>query len=69
MLHSNTPIIKHNTLMRLADVSVKQKRKFKITTDSKHKLPVAPNVLACNFTVLIVHIFGLQKVGCSWQLS
>jgi putative transposase len=29
----------------------KQKRKFKATTDSKHALPVAPNLLDRNFTV------------------
>ena len=28
-----------------------QKRKFKVTTDSKHNLPVAPNLLARNFEV------------------
>jgi putative transposase len=39
------------TLMQLANVSAKQKKKFKATTDSKHKLPVAKNVLNRNFTV------------------
>ena len=29
----------------------KQKRKFKVTTDSKHNLPVAPNLLDRQFTV------------------
>lgn len=29
----------------------KQKRKFKVTTDSRHKLPVAPNVLNREFAV------------------
>ena len=29
----------------------KQKRKFKVTTDSRHNLPVAPNLLARDFTV------------------
>jgi putative transposase len=28
----------------------KQKRKFKVTTDSNHQLPVVPNLLARNFT-------------------
>jgi putative transposase len=37
--------------MQLADVAAKQKKKFKATTDSKHKLPVAPNVLDRNFVV------------------
>lgn len=29
----------------------KQKRKFKVTTDSRHNLPVAPNLLERNFAV------------------
>jgi transposase InsO family protein len=39
------------TVMKLAGVSAKQKKKFKVTTDSKHKLPVAPNLLNRKFTV------------------
>ena len=37
------------TVMRMAGVAAKQKRKFKATTDSKHNLPVAPNLLKRNF--------------------
>ena len=32
-------------------IRCKQKRKFKVTTDSKHNLPIAPNVLQRNFTM------------------
>lgn len=32
--------------MKLQDLTPKATRKFKCTTDSKHKLPVAPNLLA-----------------------
>lgn len=39
------------TLMKLATVAARQKKKFKVTTNSKHKLPVAPNLLERNFTV------------------
>jgi putative transposase len=39
------------TLMKIAGVAVKRKRKFKTTTDSKHKLPVFPNLLNQNFLV------------------
>lgn len=39
------------TLMKLAGVSAKQRKKFKATTDSKHKLPVSPNLLDRQFTV------------------
>ena len=35
--------------MKLAGVEAKQKKKFKATTDSKHDLPVAPNLLDRNF--------------------
>lgn len=36
-------------LMRDNELRAKHKRKFKVTTDSKHNLPVAPNVLAGRF--------------------
>jgi len=42
---------KAGTLMNLADVAAKQKKKFKATTNSKHKLPVAPNLLNRQFEV------------------
>jgi putative transposase len=44
--------IKAKTLMKLAGISAKQKRKFKVTTDSKHNLPVAPNLLNREFNVV-----------------
>ena len=44
---------KAGTLMKLANVSAKQKKKFKVTTDSKHSLPVAPNLLNREFEVQI----------------
>jgi len=37
--------------MRMAGVEAKQKKKFKVTTDSKHTLPVAPNLLNREFKV------------------
>jgi len=43
--------VKAKTLMKLAGVSAKQKKKFKVTTDSKHNLPVAPNLLNREFEV------------------
>ena len=42
---------KAKTLMKLANVSAKQKKKFKVTTDSKHNLPVTPNLLNRQFKV------------------
>lgn len=37
-------------LMKQAKICSRVKRKFKVTTDSKHKLPVVPNVLERQFT-------------------
>ena len=37
-------------LMRRAGIAAKTRRKFKCTTDSRHKLPVAPNLLEQNFS-------------------
>ena len=36
-------------LMKVLNLKVKQKRKYKVTTDSKHRLPVAENVLNRQF--------------------
>ena len=38
-------------IMREAGIRSRTKRKFKATTNSKHSLPVAPNLLDRNFTV------------------
>lgn len=40
------------TLMSLAGVAVKRRRRFKMTTDSNHKLPVLPNLLNREFDVV-----------------
>lgn len=37
-------------LMRDNDIRARHKRRYKATTDSKHSLPVAPNLLDRNFT-------------------
>jgi transposase InsO family protein len=42
---------KAGTLMRLAQVTAKQRKKFKATTDSKHNMPVASNLLKREFAV------------------
>jgi transposase InsO family protein len=36
--------------MRHLGLRAKAKKKYKVTTDSKHSLPVAPNVLNRDFT-------------------
>ena len=38
-------------LMREEELKVQTKRKFKVTTDSNHDKPIAPNLLERNFTV------------------
>ena len=42
---------KAGTLMKLAGVEARQRRKFKATTNSKHNLPVAPNLLDRRFDI------------------
>lgn len=37
-------------LMQENGIKAKHKRRFKVTTDSKHNLPIAPNLLDRNFT-------------------
>jgi len=39
------------TLMKMAKVSVKRKKRYKVTTDSRHGYPVAPNLLNRQFDV------------------
>ena len=39
------------TLMKKANVEVKQKKRFRVTTDSKHNYPVAPNLLDRQFDI------------------
>lgn len=36
-------------LMREKDIRARHKRRYKVTTDSKHNLPIAPNLLDRNF--------------------
>jgi len=38
-------------LMQLHDIRAKGKRRFKVTTDSKHDLPISPNLLDRQFNV------------------
>ena len=38
-------------LMQLHGIKARGKRRFKVTTDSKHDLPISPNLLDREFTV------------------
>jgi len=60
--------------MKLAGVEAKQRKKFKATTDSKHTMPVAPNLLERQFAVKrreLVWVGDItlwtQRVGCTLQ--
>ena len=43
--------VRSRTLMKLAGITAKGRRKFKVTTNSKHNLPVAENLLNRQFEV------------------
>jgi len=59
-------LAKAKTLMQLAGVSAKQKRKFKVTTDSKHNLPVAPNLLNREFKVEEPDLVYVSDITYLW---
>lgn len=51
------------TFMQLANISAKQKRRFNVTTNSNHRLPVAPNLLQRDFTALKTDAVYCLEVG------
>jgi len=64
-------------LMQKHGIQARGKRRFRVvTTDSRHQLPIAPNVLDRNFTVAAPTRRGLatlpmsppRKDGCFWRL-
>jgi transposase InsO family protein len=57
------------TLMRLADVRVKQKKKFRVTTDSNHSLPVAPNLLDRQFDVSAPNRVWVSDITYVWTVT
>ncbi len=57
---------KVGTLMKLAGVAVKQRRKFKATTDSKHTFPVAPNLLNRRFSVTRPNCVWVGDITSIW---
>ena len=52
--------------MNMANIEAKQKRKFKATTDSKHKLPVAPNLLQQKFEVEAPNHVWVSDITYIW---
>lgn len=53
-------------LMKKAGIRAKSKRKFKATTDSKHKLPVAPNLIDRNFSPKAANQFWASDITYLW---
>ena len=53
-------------LMRLAGIRAKTKLRFKVTTDSKHHLPISPNLLARNFTALAPDTVWVADITYIW---
>jgi transposase InsO family protein len=54
------------TLMKLAGVVAKQRRKFKATTNSKHNLPVAPNLLDRDFVAKKPNTVWVSDITYIW---
>ena len=57
------------SLMKKAGVSVKHRKKFRITTDSKHNLPVAPNLLNRNFQVDQPNAVWCSDISYLWTME
>ena len=57
------------SLMKKAGVSVKHRKKFKITTDSRHNLPVAPNLLNRNFQVDRPDAVWCSDISYLWTME
>jgi putative transposase len=53
-------------LMRENDIRAKAKRKFKVTTDSRHDHPVAPNLLDRQFMVAAPNTVWLADLSYIW---
>lgn len=53
-------------LMRENEVVAKTKRKFKVTTNSKHDLPVAPNLVNQEFTAAAPNQLWLSDITYIW---
>ena len=57
---------KAGTLMKLAGVAAKQRKKFKATTDSNHQLPVAPNFLQRKFSIAAPNCIWVGDITYIW---
>ena len=57
------------TLMRKLGLFVQRKRKFKVTTDSNHSLPVAPNLLDRNFCPISANVAWGSDITYVWTME
>ena len=57
---------KARTLMKLAGVTAKQRKRFKATTDSSHRLPVSPNLLNRRFSVITPNCVWVGDITYVW---
>ena len=60
---------KARTVMKLSKVSAKQGKKFKVTTDSRHDLPVAPNLLDRQFEVKEPNRVWVSDITYIWTVE
>lgn len=57
------------TLMKKADVVCKQRRRYKNTMDSKHRLPIAQNVLNREFTIALPNRAWVTDITYLWTIE
>lgn len=57
---------KAGTLMKMAGVAAKQRKRFKATTDSNHQLPVAPKLLNRRFSVTTPNCVWVGDITYIW---
>lgn len=57
------------TLMKKAELVVQRKRKFKVTTDSKHAYPVADNLLNRNFCPISPNVAWGADITYIWTME
>ena len=53
-------------LMRLCNIQGKYRRKFKVTTNSKHNNPILPNLVEQNFNVLAPNQVWVADISYFW---
>jgi putative transposase len=53
-------------LMRQAGLRSKTKRRFRVTTESRHTMPVAPNLLQRNFSVSVANKTWVSDITYLW---